>query len=89
MFLFRTWAGLGSILGSEVRRGGFSFFWGKIWINIFERASKGMWHPAVRYIGTHVSARTSAGLGSILGSEVRRGGFSLSGTKFEVISLNG
>jgi len=56
MFLLRAWASLGLILGSEVWRGGFSFFWGKIWSNIFERASTGMWHPAVRYIGTHVSA---------------------------------
>jgi hypothetical protein len=33
-----------------------SFFWGKIWNNIFERASTGMCHAAVRFIGTLVSA---------------------------------
>ena len=33
--------------------------------------------------------RTSAGLGSILGSEVWRGGFLFSGAKFGAISLNG
>ena len=89
MFLLRTSAGLGSILGSEVRIGGFSFSgakFGVISLNGQVRAC------GILQFGVEVPMfllRTSAGLGSILGSEVWRGGFLFSGAKFGAISLNG